>query len=86
MPRKSRRLSGEAGRNKERLYLLHKDHTTPVTASKARQGRLVQGLTWEDALLNFMPVGPRRVFYFPSLPPIRKPIKAFPDPPPGDAL
>ncbi|GFY35173.1 hypothetical protein TNCV_5045481 [Trichonephila clavipes] len=29
-----------AGTSKERLYNLHQSHTTQVTASKARQGRL----------------------------------------------
>ncbi|GFT49692.1 hypothetical protein TNCV_3368281 [Trichonephila clavipes] len=37
----SRRSKERAGTGKERLYPLHKSHTTQMTASKARQGRLM---------------------------------------------
>ncbi|GFY19635.1 hypothetical protein TNCV_4648071 [Trichonephila clavipes] len=36
----SRRSKERAGTGKERLEPLHKSHTTQVTASEARQGRL----------------------------------------------
>ncbi|GFV21242.1 hypothetical protein TNCV_183931 [Trichonephila clavipes] len=41
----SRRSRERAGTGKERLYPLHKSHTTEVTASKARQGRLMSSGT-----------------------------------------
>ncbi|GFW93715.1 hypothetical protein TNCV_4542421 [Trichonephila clavipes] len=37
----SRRSKEKAGTGKERLYPMHKSRTTQVTASKARQGRLM---------------------------------------------
>ncbi|GFU86654.1 hypothetical protein TNCV_2880751 [Trichonephila clavipes] len=37
----SRRSKERAETGKERLYPLHKSHATQVTASKARQGRLM---------------------------------------------
>ncbi|GFW16500.1 hypothetical protein TNCV_2351241 [Trichonephila clavipes] len=41
----SRRSKERAGTGKERLYPLHKSHTTQVIASKARQSRLMSSGT-----------------------------------------
>ncbi|GFU66763.1 hypothetical protein TNCV_901461 [Trichonephila clavipes] len=54
----SRRCKERAGTGQERLYPLHKSHTTQVTASKARQGRLrspgTPALRTLSSLLNYL--------------------------------
>ncbi|GFU26915.1 hypothetical protein TNCV_1914231 [Trichonephila clavipes] len=60
-----RRSKERAGTGKERLYPLHKSHTTQVTTSEARQGRLMSPGTfalyrWSRSL-SCVPVVSRRV-------------------------
>ncbi|GFT82558.1 hypothetical protein TNCV_1633601 [Trichonephila clavipes] len=60
----SRRSKERAGSGKKRFYPLHKSHTTQVTASKARQGRLMSpgtpALYRKARTLSCVPVVSRR--------------------------